>query len=165
MCRAGIILAFLSSLSVMQALADAGGGEGGGGPMAGSAPSVPVGSSPRNPASGTVNHPAAALPGIYGKHLTRAGRDISVGANFYELGKTGVRIAVFASRKDGSPELINFATTDPDDASYVGATGKLVSFEPRHGGSYVIEIEQAHGERVRIFIGRTGKAQILPRGR
>lgn len=162
MRRSVLNLALVFTILAMPALAEGGGGGGEGtGPSAilSPPPAAARQSAPAQSGASTATIPRR-LPGIYGQHTRPIPPEGSSSASHYALGKTGLTLVVHGTRADGSPVDVTVA----HPTTYARLSGKLVSFEPRRGGSYIIEIQYAGlSEPVRYFIGRTGNIETLTR--
>jgi hypothetical protein len=151
MRRSMLNLALVFSVLAIPAWAEGGGGGEGGGPSG-------VVSPP--PAGARTTGVPPRLPGIYGQHTKPLDWGETSRRPRYTLGAGGTILTVYSTRSNGAlDEIVLF-----DRASGAAISGKLISFEPRRGGSFIIEIEVITGEKpIRYFVGRTGNIEPLTR--
>ncbi|MBN8533710.1 MAG: hypothetical protein J0L51_06430 [Rhizobiales bacterium] len=151
MRRSALNLALVFSILAIPALAEGGGGGDGGGPSGVISPP---------PAGARTTGVPPRLPGIYGQHTKPLDWGATSRRPRYTVGTGGTILTVHSTRSNGAPDEIVLI----DPASGATIAGKLISFEPRRGGSFIIEIEQRTGETpTRFFVGRTGNIETLTR--
>lgn len=149
-------LALVLSVLSAPALSEAGGGEGSG-PSAVVSPGAPFSSTPRQATPPGIGLPPR-LPGIYGRHTKPLDFGNSGDTPRYALGATGLTMSIYSTRPNGSPNDVSIFIPK----GYGSLSGKLVSFEPRRGGSFIVEIQYREGaDPVRYLIGRTGDVETL----
>lgn len=151
MRRSALNLALVFSVLAIPALAEGGGGGEGGGPSGVISPP---------PAGARTTGVPPRLPGIYGQHTKPLDWGEVSDAPRYTLGTGRVTLTVYSTRSNGAPDVVVLF----DRATGAAISGKLISFEPRRGGSFIIEVEQRTGETpTRFFVGRTGNIETLTR--
>jgi hypothetical protein len=155
--RSGVMnLALVFSVLAMPALAEAGGGEGGG-PSGVVSPGAPAASQPRTAAPAGVRLPPR-LPGNYGRSTTPLPFVEAEKEPRYALADTGLFLVVYSTRRNGAPDVVAVRRTDGTTFYW----GKIIRFEARRGGSFVIELQRDDGQTtIRLFIGRGGNIEIL----
>lgn len=69
-------------------------------------------------------------------------------------------MSIYSTRPNGSPNDVSIFIPKGSGS----LSGKLISFEPRTGGSFIVEIQYVEGgDPVRYLIGRTGNVETLTR--